>query len=229
MITFPREFPTGLKIETFRLTLDVNDTSFQGEISRKVNIQSHGAGTTDRWTGEISTNNLRKTDWSNLTGWIASLKGRQGTFLVHDPDRLFPQNFVNNSPTADSTDVTADSTLFTADAKDFPGSGLVNGASQMGTSLITSGWPFTSSTPLKIGDMFQVEAQLYILTEDAIVDSIGEVTLQFEPAIRTPPADNAVIKTVKPQMVARRISNTIPWQAEVVAFTSITFGFEEVL
>jgi len=228
-ITFPRELPTGLKTAKVSFTLDVNDTVFESDISRIVNIQSHGAGTTDRFTGELSTNNLKKSDWLDLTAWINSLRGRQGTFLVNDPDREFAQTFiVNPGPTADDTTVTADNAILTADSGEFPGPGAVDGAGQSGNSLNTRGWPL-SSTIMKIGDMFQQQVQAHMLTEDAVTDAFGKVKLQFEPAIRTSPADNTVIKTKKAQIIARRISSTIPFQTEEVAFLPITIGFEEVI
>lgn len=206
-ITFPRELPASLKVAKGAFTLDVNDSVFESGISRKANIQSHGAGVTDRWTGELSTNNLSRADWLELTAWIVSLKGRQGTFLVHDPDREFPQTFISGS---------------------FPGTGLVNGSGQSGNSLLTDGWP-TSSTILKAGDMFQQGVESHMLTEDALTDVGGQVRLQFEPAIRNPPAINTVIKTTRAQIIARRISSTIPFSTEEVAFLPITIGFEEVL
>jgi len=228
-ITFPRELPTSLKTARVSFTLDVNDSVFESDISRKVNIQSHAAGTTDRFTGELSTNNLKKSDWLNLTAWINSLKGRQGTFLVNDPDREFAQTFVANSgPTFDNTSITFDSTVVTFDSGEFPGNGAVDGAGQMGNSLNTKDWP-VSTTIMKIGDMFQQQVQSHILTENAVTDASGKVKLQFEPVIRTSPADNTVIKTKKAQIIARRISSAIPFQTEEVAFLPITIGFEEVI
>lgn len=228
-ITFPRELPAGLKIAKASFALDVNDTVFESDISRIVNVQSHGAGTTDRFTGELATNNLKKSDWLDLTAWINSLKGRQGTFLVNDPDREFPQTFiVNPGPTADNTIITADNTIITADSGEFPGVGAVDGAGQSGNSLNTLNWPL-NSTIMKVGDMFQQQVQAHMLTEDAVTDAFGKVTLQFEPAIRTNPPDNAVIKTKKAQIIARRISSAIPFQTEEVAFRPITIGFEEVI
>lgn len=228
-ITFPRELPVGLKTAKVSFTLDVNDTVFESDIARIVNIQSHGAGTTDRFTGELSTNNLKKSDWLDLTAWINSLKGRQGTFLVNDPDREFAQTFaVNPGPTFDDTTVTFDSDLITFDAGEFPGLGAVDGAGQSGNSLNTRDWP-VSSTIMKTGDMFQQQVQAHMLTEDAVTDAFGKVKLQFEPTIRTSPPDNAVIKTKKAQIIARRISSTIPFNTEEVAFLPITIGFEEVI
>lgn len=228
-IIFPRELPTGLKTAKDSFTLDVNDTVFESDISRIVNTQSHGAGTTDRFTGLLTTNNLKKSDWLNLTGWINSLKGRQKTFLVHDAEREFPQTFIiNPGPTFDSTTDKFDSDIITFDAGEFPGVGAVDGAGQSGDSLNTRDWP-VSVTIMKTGDMFQQQVQAHMLTEDAVTDAFGKVTLQFEPAIRTSPADNTLIKTKKAQIIARRISSTIPFQTDEVAFLPITIGFEEVI
>lgn len=223
------ELPDGLKIRTFNLGLDVNNAVFRSDISRKLNIQAHAAGTTDQWVGTIITNNLKKDDWLDATGWIVSLKGRQGCFLVHDPDREFPSTFLPNpGPTFDDLSPTWDSTLFTFDAGEFPGDGNVSGAGQSGNSIITNNWPL-SDTILKVGDVFQIETQLYMVTVNAVSNGSGVATINFEPAIRISPADGTKVKTVKAQMVARLASDVIRWESDEVAFTPVTVEFEEAI
>lgn len=83
------------------------------------------------------------------------------------------------------------------------GTPLVNGAGQTGQTLITDGW---SATGLKAGDFFQLgtdtQTRLYQLTAD-VVPSAGAATLQFVPALRTSPADNAALIVAAPQVLLR--------------------------
>ena len=74
---------------------------------------------------------------------------------------------------------------------------LVNGASQTGRSLITDGWP-VSTTVLYAGQYVTIGNQLLQLTADVVSDGSGAATISFEPPIRTSPADNAAIEFKNP-------------------------------
>lgn len=78
-----------------------------------------------------------------------------------------------------------------------PNTVLVRGAGQTGRSIITDGWP-ASSTVLKAGQFVTIENQLVQLTANATSDGSGIATLTFEPAIRAAPADNAAIEYRNP-------------------------------
>ena len=78
-----------------------------------------------------------------------------------------------------------------------PNTVLVKGAGQTGTSLITDGWP-ASSTVLKAGMFVTVVDQLVQLTANATTNGAGEATLTFKPALRLAPADNAAVEYKNP-------------------------------
>jgi hypothetical protein len=73
----------------------------------------------------------------------------------------------------------------------------VNGASQIGRSLTTDGWP-TSTTVLIAGQYVTINNQLLQLTADVTSDGSGNATIEFEPPIRSAPADNASIEYKNP-------------------------------
>lgn len=73
----------------------------------------------------------------------------------------------------------------------------VNGASQTGRSLITDGWP-PSTTVLSGGQYVTINNQLLQLTSNVTSDASGNATINFAPAIRVSPADNAVIEYKNP-------------------------------
>lgn len=74
---------------------------------------------------------------------------------------------------------------------------LVNGAGQTGRSLITDGWP-ASTTVLYGGQFVTIGNQLLQLTNNIVSDSSGNATITFAPAIRVSPADNAAIEFKNP-------------------------------
>ena len=85
-ITYPRDLP-DVPFESSRFALNVNQSSFGSAISRKIQIQQHAAGVTDRWEGLFTTPKLSVAQHRELTAWLISLRGREGTFLAGDPDR----------------------------------------------------------------------------------------------------------------------------------------------
>lgn len=78
------------------------------------------------------------------------------------------------------------------------GSGrLVMGGSQSGASLITDGWPVSTSGVVKHGDVFRVAGlnTLFRATADAASNGSGVATVSLNPPIPvgSSPADNAVL------------------------------------
>ncbi len=79
----------------------------------------------------------------------------------------------------------------------YGGTPLVAGASQTGSSLTIDGASNSITDWIKAGDYFSVdvngEHELKMATADANSDGTGNVTLNFEPALRDSPLDNAAI------------------------------------
>lgn len=73
----------------------------------------------------------------------------------------------------------------------------INGAGQTGRSLVTDGWP-NSTTTLSAGQFVTIGDQLLQLTADVVSNGTGQATISFEPAIRMSPADNALIEYKNP-------------------------------
>lgn len=74
---------------------------------------------------------------------------------------------------------------------------LVNGGSQTGRSIVTDGWPL-SSTVLSAGMYITINNQLLQLTADVVSNGSGQATISVAPAVRTSPADNAPIEFKNP-------------------------------
>lgn len=200
-ITFPRDLPAGVTIKTSRINLSFNQAIFQSAFTRQQQTQEHAAGRGDRWEGVWVTPFLSTSQMKAMKAWIASLKGQINTFKAYDIDNRTPAN-------------------------GDPGF-LVAGASQTGTSINVDGGPL-SSTTLLAGEDFQMEDGFHKCLEDVVTNGSGAATINFEPAIRTAPANNATVITVNPFFIARLASvhEGIETNQNKIGVVSITF--EEV-
>ncbi len=79
---------------------------------------------------------------------------------------------------------------------------MVDGSAQTGSSLDIDG-ATSGSNWLRSGDMFLVNGELKMITADVTVTG-GDATLEFNPPLRSSPANNAAI-TVDPPMATRFI------------------------
>jgi hypothetical protein len=82
---------------------------------------------------------------------------------------------------------------------------LVQGGSQLGTSLIVDGASNNTTIGLA-GDGFDVNGEFKVLTSNATTNGTGVVTLQFEPALRQSPANNAPVNIKTPTCIMRLAS-----------------------
>lgn len=131
------------------------------------------------WSYEIDFAIQQGRQGRQLSAFFAQI-GRAGTFLLRDPG-------------------------FATDAA---GSPLVMGAGQTGVSLVTDGWP-VNSTVLRYGDAFQIgtgsATRLHQLTQDAVSGPTGVATLNFVPALRYAPADNAPLEVQRPAVLLQLV------------------------
>ncbi len=131
------------------------------------------------WEYEIEFTALQDAEGRRLAAFLAALRGPVGRFTFRD-------GFIRNPLGL--------------------GSPLVNGGGQTGNSLVTDGW---TGSGLLAGDFFSLGAgsalRLYQVTADA-PPSGGACTLQFVPALRSSPADNAALNVVNPGVLLRLAS-----------------------
>lgn len=83
------------------------------------------------------------------------------------------------------------------------GTPLVNGASQVGQSLVTDGWTFNITGILKRGDWIQLGtgalSRLHYLLNSPNSDGSGNATLDLYPQLIESPADNSAIVVASPK------------------------------
>lgn len=91
------------------------------------------------------------------------------------------------------------------------GTPLVNGAAQVGSTLIVDGCTPSITGWARAGDQFQIANELKMITVDANSDGGGNATLQFKPQLRTSPADNAAIIVSQPKGLYMLASQNVEW------------------
>lgn len=127
----------------------------------------------DRWQFRFDYVTQKRVDVAALLGEIAAQRGGTGRFGAYDPDFPVPLTGVTTT-------------------------GLVNGASQTGMSLVTDGWPINTmiaraSDTIFIPRVSSSYCQMFTLTADATSNGTGQVTFALDAPLRGSPADNAVI------------------------------------
>lgn len=163
------------------------------------------------WEVDVSLPAMKRAQAEEWVSFLLRLRGQYGTFLLSDPNGLIPRG----------------------SAGDTAGNPVVNGASQTGDFLAIDGLPVSVSGYLLAGDYIQLgsgaTATLHKVLEDVNSNSAGEATLNLFPAIRTAPADNAVITVENCVGAFRLASNETSWDINTATVYGISFGATEAI
>ena len=205
-ITYPLTFPSvGIISSSFRLVRAVSQ-SFSPFTFAQQNYKHPG----ERWEGEVTFKPVRRADAAEIQAFMGELYGAYGTFLYSDPDFL---------------------------VQGLRGSGggtpLVKGGSQTGNTLLIDGLPSATSNVYKKGDYFQLgsgtSARLYMITQNINSNTAGEAILQFVPALRSSPADNAALTFTSAKGLFRAAENIAQWDSNAAMIYGFTFAFKEAV
>lgn len=100
---------------------------------------------------------------------------------------------------------------------------LVKGTGQLGLDLDCDG--VTASTAIALeGDYIQVGTEFKVLTADANSDGMGNVTFNFEPALRAAPTDNSTVDVKDPKLTLRLLDPRVAWQVSKPLVYDITIN-----
>jgi hypothetical protein len=146
-----------------------------------------------RWKASFMMENLTEADSALLQAFLVKLRGRAGRFTLHNFARATPRGTQGGSP-------------------------LVKGASQTGNTLLIDGC--TVGATLLAGDYFTVNGELKMIVADATANGTNEMTLTFEPPLRSSPADNAALTLVRPTAVFMLASDELKWSTQPGKFSS---------
>jgi len=206
-ISYPLTFPTHTRPKNTNIrAVNVVAASTSPFTFRQQIVKHFG----QRWEVEISLPPMKRTNAEKWVAWLISLGGIYGTFNMP----LFPYTAGGSASTA-------------------AGTPLVNGAGQIGQTLLIDGAPASAVGYLKAGDFIQrgagASATLHKVLTDVTSSAGGACTLELWPEMRTAVADNAAIVVSTPQGLFRLASNETNYSVDDVAMYGITFGAVEVV
>jgi len=206
MPTYPLTFPSvGIVNSTFGLVRST--TSNRSPFSFRQQVYDFGGS---MWRGDVEFKPMLNSDAASVKAFLADLQGQYGTFLYGDPDYLA---------------VGARGSL--------GGTPLVNGAGQTGNTLAIDGASLSVTNWIRKGDYFQLgtgtSARLYMITEDANSNGSGEVTLTFQPALRSSPADNQAVTITGAKGLMRLASNTAEWSSNYRPIYGVRISYVEAI
>ena len=148
-----------------------------------------------RWTATYSYPPMTHAEAGEFLAFLISLQGSENRFNAWDPLHKLKGN--RGTPT---------------------GTPLVDGASQTGTTLATDGWS-ASTLVLKKGDYFVVNNELKMITAD------GNLTINFEPALRASPSNNAALTISSCTAVMMLVDdNQTMWDQTSIENYGLTFS-----
>lgn len=135
--------------------------------SLKQQVRSRGG---QRWKLELAYVNLTRQQIAPIRAFVLALRGQFNTCTFAMPSAVFD--------TAQGT---------------WPGTPQVNGASQVGRSILAKGFTATQTGVAKADDFLQFASDLkvYSVVADANSDGGGLATLSIEPALMQSPANSS--------------------------------------
>lgn len=176
--------------------LRANTQSFQSPLSGSMQTVELPGA---RWAASFMLENLDEADAALLQAFLAKLRGRAGRFTLHNLARPQPRGTLTGTP-------------------------LVKGASQTGTTLAIDAC--TVGATLLAGDFFAVNGELKMVVADATADGAGEMSLTFEPPLRSSPADNDALTLSSPTATFMLAGDEMKWNTQPGKFS--TFAVDAI-
>lgn len=203
-ISYPINFPTTIAPSG----MTIRQRSVVGvAISPFTLSQQVYAHQGESWEADIEMPLMTRAQAAAFRGFLLSLNGREGTFLLGDPVETSPLGTWSGS------------------------SPQVDGASQTGRTLAIKN--LTSGMTIKAGDWLQLGSggttELHQVAVDATADGSGKATLDIWPRIRTSPANSAVIVISSAKGRWRLADNANEYSIEIGQFYGFRFRAVEAL
>lgn len=197
-------WPSNLLPKTVNFKLQSNTRVFRSPISGHVqSVEAPGA----RWCLRIQFSDLSVADTRELAAFLVELRGSSGRFYCGD--------LSHNTPRGTA-----------------PGTPLVNGADQVGASLITDGWTASQTGILLKGDYISINYKLKMILTDADSDASGNATLNIGPPIYSSesPADDLAIVTDSPSSIFMlKDDSQASWDISKPVLGSFSIDAEEAI
>lgn len=206
MTSYPIALPSAPNFRTSKFGPDAAVAVSESPFTFEQQVYVHPG---QRWKANLTLPSMKRVTADYWCAAITSLNGRQGTFLLGDPDAKLPRGAATGVP-------------------------VVNGANQSGNTLATRGWTVNTTGILLTGDYFQLglggTARLYKVLSDVSSDGSGLATFSIWPNIRTAtlPGDGDSLFTTGAKTQFRMDSGFM-WDADQVSTYGINFSCTESL
>ena len=201
MPTYPLTIPTngGYRSVTLR-QINVSAVS-TSPFTLHQQVVSHAGA---RWEADISLPPMARADAAVWVGFLSSLRGVFGSFIMGPPDAASPLGSAGGSP-------------------------LIEGAGQTGDTINLDGATASQTGWLKAGDYVQIGDYLKVVLADADSDGSGNVQIEVWPEVRNAVADNTALITASPTGLWRLASNDLSYDIDSVSLYGISFSAVEVV
>jgi len=207
-ITYPLDLPTSIGMESIQLRASSVTGITTSPFTFKQQVFSHPG---QRWEASITIPPCKRDLAEPWVSFLLSLKGQAGTFYLNDPLCTTPQGSASTAP----------------------GTPLVNGANQTGSSLNIDGLPISETGYLLPGDYIQLGSgggsRLFKVLTQVDTNVSGEATLDLWPDIRTAPADNSAVVVSSAKGLFRLGSSLQGWAINNINSYGISFEAMEVI
>ena len=204
-ITYPLDLPTHTGIRSIQLRAVQQQAMTMSAFTYRQQVIAHAG---QRWEAEITLPAMKRADAEAWLGWLLSLNGRIGTFLLGDPLGATARGEAGGTP-------------------------RVNGAGQTGSSLTIDGATASRSDYLLPGDYIQLgsaaSSQLYKVTQAVATDGSGNATVEIWPSLKSSPANNAGLTVSSAKGLFRLSISNIDWSIDEASIYGVTFPAVEVI
>jgi len=206
-ITFPVTIPTGREVDIASISIAAIDVV--GRSSSPFTLESQTYEHPGKlWQLVVELNPLSRAAAQPWIAFLASLRGRYGTFTMGDPSAATPRGPAGGTP-------------------------LVRTASQSGLTLSTYGWTGSATGVLLAGDYIQVNDGAYPRMYRNLVNvdttSGGVATLDLWPTLRSSPSSGAAITVNSCVSVWQLTDNGVQVAISGPGIHNISFSAEEAL
>ena len=207
-ISYPLNTPTDIGIAQITLSANNKVAISESPFTAKQQVVKHPA---EFWTASVTIPTVRKELAEPWVSFLLSLGGRQGTFLLGDPNRVTP--------------------LGTASVG--VGTPVVNGNQAAGNSIAIRGLPLNRSNFLFAGDYIQFgsgdTATLHKVLNTVTTSATGTITVDIWPRTRRQLSDGETVVLTNCKGKFRLSSNTTPWSINEASFYQISFDANEAI
>lgn len=153
-----------------------------------------------RWVVQFTFRPMNDDDRSELEGFFAAVRGQANRVIMPHPKKKQLRGTMRGSPQ------------------------VAVAVSQLEEAIIISN-PTQANKTIERGDVFRVDNQLYMVTEQLVLDGSGSGTVHVSPPCRTPHTVGAALTIERPTatFMLGQTEVPIPWEPGVSPSFDVTF------